>query len=1493
MNITVGLIVVLSAIGVQADTIMNTSGAYTNAANWSNGLPTTQANPGTIGAGITATFGAGNCGWLLRSSGSGSDVAQLTINGGTVSKADNSSLTAGSNGRLIINSGTVTNYGSLLFNRASFDLNGGSMLSQRDVAMYGTGGDVLFDRSTISGGTLNARDLMLSSTTQIKEFYITGGTVTLRNLATTNVGGFFTFASNSTAIVTAAGLDFRGTNGYINFETGSLSTNLSTLTVAGYDYASFSNLYANQQLRLNGATTNSFDSVFEVYGSTLSLPITRFLGGSYTVQTNWTAGMPTNANVTAVIGTSGTISAGGNLVYRAFPTTGGSIATATFTNGTLTGASGNVTIGSNGRLIIDGGFLALTNANTSTLSINRGSLELKSGSLTIGKSINLYGTQDAANPLTYRMTVSGGTVLAGNLLMGSTNSTYGHKEYYFSGGTITITNAMVSTNYGSAFIFAAGGNATVSTKFLTLSGSSNYVDFLSDALTTNLSTLTVAGYDYASFSNLYANQQLRLNGATTNSFDSIFKVTGNTLSLYNDVVILYVHPDGLDSNPGTQALPFKSLSRAKEAVRATNQTMQTDIIVNLGEGIYRLTAPLQFTPEDSGFNGNRIVYRSKDGVGKACIRGGEVLTGWTLHSGSVWKVPVQSNRVFHTLYENGQRVYKARLPNYQYDTNFLSARTPYFKSQSGSDATNNTTNTSWLIYYQADFDPDAWGAIGNMKINIFPWGVADWHRWICDVAQIDTATRRLTFYNMKDRTRIEGGARYFLEDHPAFLDAPGEFYLNTAENMLYYIPLGSGHPDTLNISAPLIKDIFRLQGTSTSTVNNITFEGLDLGETDGIAPVRHWWIFNWGMTDNALIWMNLSSNIRVMNCRLANSGRHGVLMAGGNLSNRVEGCLVEEMGVSGLKISNLLANGAGRGPANPSKLHVLTNNRIGNVGQLALYASCIGIHGSSSNEVSYSELYNSARYAITMRGNTSAQAETLGVNTNLPPTAGNVLRNLLVFNCGQDSGDMGALHTAGVNIIGGSSINTFEQIIIDKAWAVPGMNDYAPNAVFLDWPDRSMNQVFRNIQATNIQGPQFRSNGLGNENAAVFSNVSWQSGFNTNAMDFSNIGVRSDYSAEFAGGNSGGNYQISPSITTQPQSQNYVTAGTNVTFSVVVLGTAPFSYQWKKDGANTGTNSSSLNLTNVQTNNVGNYTVVISNVVGVVTSSVATLGINPATSVTGTISANPTTVLLPPGQTMGETKISFSTSPLTTSQVYVKAGGGMEVLFLQETQYTNASAPWIQAGLPYVFNLYEGTNRAIWLATVTVTAQSLQQNLPSPWATADIGSVGVAGSATESGGTFTIEGSGNDIWNTEDEFRFVYQSAGGDCEIKSRVTAVENTDPWAKAGVMVRETLNANSMYAMMDITPSNGACFQYRTSTGGSCSNSISSGKTAPYWVRVVRSGNSFSGYMSTNGTTWTQVGASQTISMGTNTYMGMAVTSRTNTVLCTTTNDNVTAVP
>jgi hypothetical protein len=92
-----------------------------------------------------------------------------------------------------------------------------------------------------------------------------------------------------------------------------------------------------------------------------------------------------------------------------------------------------------------------------------------------------------------------------------------------------------------------------------------------------------------------------------------------------------------------------------------------------------------------------------------------------------------------------------------------------------------------------------------------------------------------------------------------------------------------------------------------------------------------------------------------------------------------------------------------------------------------------------------------------------------------------------------------------------------------------------------------------------------------------------------------------------------------------------------------------------------------------------------------------------AQTTTGTISANPTTALVALGQTLAATSISFTTTPATVSQVYVKAAGGQEVLFAQAADGSNLSAPWIQEGVAYDFNLYAGTARTRLLATIRVT----------------------------------------------------------------------------------------------------------------------------------------------------------------------------------------------
>jgi hypothetical protein len=231
----------------------------------------------------------------------------------------------------------------------------------------------------------------------------------------------------------------------------------------------------------------------------------------------------------------------------------------------------------------------------------------------------------------------------------------------------------------------------------------------------------------------------------------------------------------------------------------------------------------------------------------------------------------------------------------------------------------------------------------------------------------------------------------------------------------------------------------------------------------------------------------------------------------------------------------------------------------------------------------------------------------------------------------------------------------------------------------------------------------------------------------------------------------------------------------------------------------------------------------------------------------------------------------------------------------------SSSGPWAQYTLTYHATTADAGNYAgIYFNNATVAnwagfddfSLTVDPLLPSPWASSDIGAVGVAGSATYTNGLFTVKGSGADIWGTADAFQFVYQPASGDCSIQAKVLTVQNTQSHAKGGVMIRETLNANSTMAMVDLTPGNGAEFIWRTNTAASAAASGVAGLTAPNWVKVTRTGNSFVGYYSTNGTAWTAMGTN-TITMATSVYIGLPVCAHNNTTNCTATFTNVLATP
>ncbi|MFC1633913.1 hypothetical protein ACFL5Z_03660 [Planctomycetota bacterium] len=178
------------------------------------------------------------------------------------------------------------------------------------------------------------------------------------------------------------------------------------------------------------------------------------------------------------------------------------------------------------------------------------------------------------------------------------------------------------------------------------------------------------------------------------------------------------------------------------------------------------------------------------------------------------------------------------------------------------------------------------------------------------------------------------------------------------------------------------------------------------------------------------------------------------------------------------------------------------------------------------------------------------------------------------------------------------------------------------------------------------------------------------------------------------------------------------------------------------------------------------------------------------------------------------------------------------------------------------------------------------------WSSMDIGAS--VGRTEIIDGTFTVVVDGADISDVSDSFHYVYQALSGDGQVIARVTDLgTGSNAWCKAGVMIRETLTPESEHAMTIVTggEGGGAAFQWRPNTGDASYSSHfpADSVSVPYWVKIVRAGDHFSGYLLLDGTTWTQQGTTKTIPMGTNVYAGLCATSCAHGELRTFTFDNV----
>ncbi len=232
-----------------------------------------------------------------------------------------------------------------------------------------------------------------------------------------------------------------------------------------------------------------------------------------------------------------------------------------------------------------------------------------------------------------------------------------------------------------------------------------------------------------------------------------------------------------------------------------------------------------------------------------------------------------------------------------------------------------------------------------------------------------------------------------------------------------------------------------------------------------------------------------------------------------------------------------------------------------------------------------------------------------------------------------------------------------------------------------------------------------------------------------------------------------------------------------------------------------------------------------------------------------------TNATVQPGETI-TIPIRFNSNPDILSGVYRKN-------YLTTRQIGSTGSNYLDAKIPVALSFFQILNEDRF--------------------SGDIGSPALAGNLEHSGNTYNIQAAGSDIYGSVDQFYFYSEKTEGDVSITAKVNFLENTDPWAKSGVMIRASQDADAANVMMTVTPENGVSFQYRSYTSGQTNYNKIPGFRSPVALKLARKGNQFTGYYSLNGLDWTVAGTVN-INMPAETYSGLAVTSHNPGVLTST---------